>query len=899
MAITEYEDRIKALVDKEDHEEFIFDFLSIYDKISKATITKLRNGNNNHAKEPGEVHLKNKLYFKETSQDVLQTFANLEDKVNAQASKPRYIIVTDYQQLLAKDMNTLDSLDIQFKELPRYFDFFLAWNGIEKADFEKENPADLKAAERFAKLFDAILKENENADRHALNLFLIRTLFCLFAEDTGIFDKLIFTTYLKQMTAPDGSDFNERIRELFDFLDKAERTGNEPAYLSKFPYVNGQLFTESHMDLVFNEKIRDLIIEAGELIGWSDVNPDILGSMLQAVASDDKRSHLGMHYTSVPNIMKVIKPLFLDDLYEDFEAAKGNEEKLAKLYTRIGHIKFMDPACGSGNFLIITYKELRQLELAIYQELRKLDTGIYYVPSVNLSQFYGIEIEDFAVDVTRLSLWIAEHQMNKILEEKVDDAVRPLLPLQSAGAIVCGNALRLDWEEVMPHNKDEEVYIFGNPPYLGAKLQSKDQKMDLAHIFGEKVQYKKLDYISGWFYKAVKLIKQSNKIESAFVSTNSITQGEQVSILWNPLLDNIEISFAYESFKWNNNAKNNAGVMVVIIGLCNGSIQKSKKIFLSDGYKVVNNISPYISDSDNIIVYPLNITMNGLPNMVVGSMPRDGGNLILSEKEKKQLEEYDIKDNILREYIGAQEFINGKKRYCLWLNKSLYNKYENISEIKERIQAVKEYRLASNAESTRKAADYSWEFVQKGEYEHAYGYEIKNRLSIIIPSVSSEHRLYVPMGFVEEDTVISNLAMAIYDAPIWLLGLLQSRMHMVWLKAVGGKLETRYRYSASLVYNTFPVPELSTRRKNEIEDLVLNILDIRDEEGGTLAELYGSPLAEKNPKPMNPRLLKAHQELDEVVDRAYKKSGFKDDNERLSLLLKMYSEKVKELEGNE
>ena len=899
MAITEYEDRIKALVDKEDHEGFIFDFLSIYDKISKATITKLRNGNNNHAKEPGEVHLKNKLYFKETSQDVLQTFANLEDKVNEQASKPRYIIVTDYQQLLAKDMNTLDSLDIQFKELPRYFDFFLAWNGIEKADFEKENPADLKAAERFAKLFDAILKENENADRHALNLFLIRTLFCLFAEDTGIFDKLIFTTYLKQMTAPDGSDFNERIRELFDFLDKAARTGNEPAYLSKFPYVNGQLFTEYHMDLVFNEKIRDLIIDAGELIGWSDVNPDILGSMLQAVASDDKRSHLGMHYTSVPNIMKVIKPLFLDDLYEDFEAAKGNEEKLAKLYTRIGHIKFMDPACGSGNFLIITYKELRQLELAIYQELRKLDTGIYYVPSVNLSQFYGIEIEDFAVDVTRLSLWIAEHQMNKILEEKVDDAVRPLLPLQSAGAIVCGNALRLDWEEVMPHNKDEEVYIFGNPPYLGAKLQSKDQKMDLAHIFGEKVQYKKLDYISGWFYKAVELIKQSSKIESAFVSTNSITQGEQVSILWNPLLDNIEISFAYESFKWNNNAKNNAGVMVVIIGLCNGSIQKSKKIFLSDGYKVVNNISPYISDSDNIIVYPLNIATNGLPNMVMGSMPRDGGNLILSEKEKTQLEEYDIKDNIVREYIGAQEFINGKKRYCLWLNKSLYNKYENISEIKERIQAVKEYRLASNAESTRKSADYSWEFVQKGEYEHAYGYEIKNRLSIIIPRVSSENRLYVPMGIVGDDTVISDSAMAIYDAPIWLLGLLQSRMHMVWLRTVGGRLKTDYRYSASLVYNTFPVPELSTRRKNEIEDLVLNILDIRDEEGGTLAELYGSPLAEKNPKPMNPRLLKAHQELDEVVDRAYKKSGFKDDNERLSLLLKMYSEKVKELKGNE
>lgn len=891
MAITEYEDRIKALVDKEDHEEFIFDFLSIYDKISKATITKLRNGNNNHAKEPGEVHLKNKLYFKETSQDVLQTFANLEDKVNAQASKPRYIIVTDYQQLLAKDMNTLDSLDIQFKELPRHFDFFLAWNGIEKADFEKENPADLKAAERFAKLFDAILKENENADRHALNLFLIRTLFCLFAEDTGIFDKLIFTTYLKQMTAPDGSDFNERIRELFDFLDKAERTGNEPAYLSKFPYVNGQLFTESHMDLVFNEKIRDLIIDAGELIGWSDVNPDILGSMLQAVASDDKRSHLGMHYTSVPNIMKVIKPLFLDDLYEDFEAAKGNEEKLAKLYTRIGHIKFMDPACGSGNFLIITYKELRQLELAIYQELRKLDTGIYYVPSVNLSQFYGIEIEDFAVDVTRLSLWIAEHQMNKILEEKVDDAVRPLLPLQSAGAIVCGNALRLDWEEVMPHNKDEEVYIFGNPPYLGYNLQSLSQREDMEFVYAKYgIKYKKLDYVTSWFVKGLEYINTS-MCKLAFVATNSICRGEQVPLFWPIVLKKMDIFFGYTSFMWANNAASNAGVSVVIVGLTYFNVKK-KQIFYKDKIQYVSNITPYLSPGEPFVIENKRYSIFNLPNISKGNQPTDGGGLLLNEDEyTSTLKLYpELKKYILK-FIGANEFINGIRRYTLWINDSDFEKINRNEFIVKRMDTVRKSRLSSKKKSTKLLADIPYKYGEIRREESDF--------TILIPAITSGNRLYVPMGYVDNDTIVSNTAQAIYNAPLWLLGILQSRIFMSWLSNIGGMFKMDFIVSASLVYNTFPVPELSTRRKNEIEDLVLNILDIRDEEGGTLAELYGSPLAEKNPKPMNPRLLKAHQELDEVVDRAYKKSGFKDDNERLSLLLKMYSEKVKELEGNE
>lgn len=890
MAITEYEDKIKEIVNREDHSDFIYDFLAIYDKISKATITKLRKGSNNLSKVPGEVHLKNKLYFKEVSGQVLQGYSDLEEKIKSLKSKPRYVIVTDYDQLLAKDEKTGDTLDIKFRELPRYFDFFLAWNGIEKADFEKENPADLKAAERFAKLFDELANDNEDADRHGLNLFLIRLLFCLFAEDTNIFAPDLFTNFLKQMTAADGSDMNERISELFAYLDKQERTGDEPAHLKDFPYVNGSLFTEPHLHLNFSSKTRQLMIDAGELVGWASVNPDILGSMLQAVASEDKRSHLGMHYTSVPNIMKVIKPLFLDELREEFQSSKGDQKKLNNLYARIGKIKFMDPACGSGNFLIITYKELRQLEIDIIKELNNMGISTMYVPSVTLNQFYGIEIEDFACDVTRLSLWIAEHQMNVKLHQEIKDAVRPTLPLQKAGAIVCGNALRLDWNKVMPHMEDDEVYLFGNPPYLGAKWQTFEQKKDLKSVFGNSTSYKKLDYISGWFKKGSEFINSGEKIKLAFVTTNSITQGEQVSLLWKTLIKSIEIVFAYRSFSWENNARNNAGVFVEIIGL--GKPNSKSKKYIYDGIerKEVVNISPYLTESRNYFVESSTMPLNGLPKMAMGSMPRDGGYLILSEHEKDELLKLPLKDGILREYVGANEFINSQKRYCLWMDKQAYLDNIEFAEIRQRVEKVKEYREKSKAPSTRKAAETPWSFVQKGEYEQAHpNCEYSGKHTIIVPKTSSGNRMYTPMGIINSKTIVSDLAMVIYNAPLWLLGILESSIHMTWLRAIGGKLKTDYRYSANLVYNTFPVPKLSTRRKNEIENLVLTILDIRDEEGGTLAELYGSPLAERNPKSMNIRLLKAHQELDAVVDRAYKPIGFKDNSERLSLLLDMYN----------
>lgn len=630
MAITEIEDRITDIINQDDPDQFIYDFLSVYD-FPKATITKLRKGTNNLAKEPGEVYLKNRLYFKQTDNDLMQSFVDVKDKVNQLGSKPRYIMVTDFKNVLAEDTKTNDTLDVEFQRLPQKFEFFLAWNGIEKADFNKENPADIRAAERFAKLYDVVVKDNPETTRHGLNLFLIRLLFCLFAEDTDIFTRLQFTNRLKELTKPDGSDLDKFISQLFGVLDveKADRSQNTPRWLTDFPYVDGDLFKDPHESLKFTAKSRKLIIDAGEKLEWSQINPDILGSMIQAVASEDSRSHLGMHYTSVPNIMKVIKPLFLDDLRKSFEDAKGNEKKLNELYDRIGKIKFMDPACGSGNFLIITYKELRQLEIDILKELNRMGIATMYVPSVTLDEFYGIEINDFACDVTRLSLWIAEHQMNKQLHEEIEDAVRPTLPLQHAGAIVCGNALRIDWNEVLPHEKDDEVYLFGNPPYLGYSLQDNNQKEDMKLVFNKVLNYKRLDYIAAWFYKGADFIKQAQGAMS-FVSTNSINQGEQVAKLWPHILDKTNIAFAYPSFTWKNNAAHNAAVIVSIIGLQSKNIGNNPRLFQNNSVKQVKNINAYLVSSDNIVVKSQTKALFGIPKIANGSRPVDGGHLILN-----------------------------------------------------------------------------------------------------------------------------------------------------------------------------------------------------------------------------------------------------------------------------
>lgn len=914
LDIVSIEDKTKELLENLDESGFFYDFLGLYD-FPKATLTRLRKNNGNE--------VKNKALFEVIGQgqSVVAKVAEMEKVLSSKKSKPRILIATDFEELAAKDIQTADTLNISLKDLPAYVDFFLPWNGVEKVDYAKENPADIKAAARFTRLYDELRQINQFSDQTTeekeFNLFLIRLLFLLFAEDTEIMPKGIFTNAIKTRSAEDGSDLDNLINKIFASLDVANRSSQEK-WLQEFPYVNGKLFTKAHTALVFDRKTRKLIIEAGELLNWNEINPDILGAMIQTVASKEQRSVSGMHYTSVENIMKVIKPLFLDDLTASYQnlvdKINENEDKditnktrrenrntfireLESLLDRISNIKFLDPACGSGNFLIITYKEIRRLEVKILKSLRELrqdrTIDFFETSKISLNQFYGIELDDFAHEVARLSLWIAEYQMNLEAENEIN-LKSAFLPLRDAGNITQGNALRLDWNEILPHQSEDEIYLIGNPPYIGSKLQTKEQKEDLKYTIGEKLKYKKMDYIAGWFFKGVEFINSANS-KLAFVTTNSIFQGEQVGFVWKPLLEKSIIEFAYTSFKWGNSAANNAGVTVSIVGLAtSANVNELRKLFDEElGQQLVDNINPYLTYGPNVIVETTNKAISDIPQMLFGNQPRDAGNLILDNVEEYNeiVSDYPELIPFIKKYIGSSEFINGKMRYCLWMNEKEYQKVSYIQFLSDKVDAVKKLRLTSTSKSTVYTADFPYSFAVRGGYDEAYAaFKASGQdefLQLVVPAVSSESREYVPLGFVGEDTIVSNRCYVVYNSPIWLLGLLQSKLHMVWLAAIGGKLETRYSYSSGVVYNTFPVPELSTRRKNMIEEQVFEILDLREELGGTLAELY-------HKETMPESLREAHKKLDEIVERAYKDTPFNSDEERLSHLLKRYKEMTHE-----
>ncbi|WP_314991322.1 DNA methyltransferase [uncultured Gemella sp.] len=904
--LIDLEDKIKELITNLDKETFFINFLELYSGVAKSAIKKVKN-----VSVYDGLENKTKFLIKAEEDNLLDNYIALENKVLQRKTKPRYIIVTDFNELYAKDTKTLERLAIKFEELPQSFSFFLAWNNIEKVDYEKENPMDVKAAERFSRVYDELVKQNPDLDSEDLNLFLIRILFCLFAEDTDIFPMNKFSNDLKTLTKEDGSDTNVIIKTIFEKLSTNIFDKDKIAsYLVDYPYVNGNLFTKDHVEVNFDYKLRKLIIEAGEMLNWAEVNPDILGSMLQAVASSDKRSHLGMHYTSVPNILKTIKPLFLNELNDkiseivDSELKNNNKaKKLIELLERISKMKFLDPACGSGNFLIIAYKELRRVEMRIYEELENLGEAQLYLEYVKLDQFYGIEIDNFASDVAMLSMWIADHQMNVELAEKLKSAARPTIPLKKIGGIYNANALRIDWQEVCPRTEDEEVFIFGNPPYLGARLLNKEQNQEMENIFKGVTQYKRLDYIGAWFYLGAKYIENTNS-KLSFVSTNSICQGEQVALMWKPILELVEIGFAYTSFKWQNSAKANAGVTVIVVGLTAKNDSKEKYIYSEESnqeiVKKVENINPYLAEGETTFVENRSENINrNISRMVYGNMARDDGGLILSKIEyNKQVEIYPQLKKVCKKFIGSNEFIAGDYRYVMWFNESNIKEYRDLPFVKERLNIVRNYRINSSQSQTKEYAEFPYLFVVRGGYEKAtdnFNGDPNEMFNIIVPRTSSENRLYVPMGIVDNgEYIISDGAQVIYNAPLYLLGLLQSRMHMVWLKNIGGKLETRYRYSNTLVYNTFPIPDLSEEDKLEIEDRISYILDVRDEELLSLAELYGSPLATKNPKPMNQRLLNAHKALDRYIDKLYSKKEFSSDEERLSVLLKMYQQKIDE-----
>jgi len=885
MNIAGIESSLRDLVEISfDADSFIYRFLEIYDA-PKSTITKLRQGTSGYSLLNGDLLWKKKLFFRIAPKG--QTAATVDALAADPLTKkhaPRFLIATDGEEVYAQDIKADQTCDIPFDKLNDSFDFFLPLAGIERYEGVAENPADIKATARLAKLYDAILEANPawvgHDHTHELNLFMTRMLFCFFAEDTSIFDNDLFTTSLMTLSREDGTDTSSVLQTIFTAMNTSndERDGL-PEYARRFPFVNGGLFRDQTLIPTFSKRARRLLKECGTL-SWRDINPDIFGSMIQAVVEPGMRGDMGMHYTSVPNIMKVLQPLFLLSLEEEFEAARDSETKLQKLLKRIYSIRVFDPACGSGNFLIIAYRELRKLESRIFERLREIARQ-WSLPmtGVRLTQFFGIELADFAAETAKLSLWIAEYQMNELFKAEFGSAP-PALPLRDSGNIVHGNACRLDWLNVCPHVEGRETYVVGNPPYLGRGLQTAEQKIDMTATFEDLTKnYKNLDYVACWTISGARYCR-ATKAECAFVTTNSICQGEQVPLLW-PLVfeQGLEIGFAHQSFKWQNNAAANAAVICVVVGL--RLVRSTKKtLFTEDHSRIVKNISPYLIEFDNTVINKRSMPISAVPRIAFGSMANDNGCLILNAEERERLLAANPEAApMVRRLVGSQEFIKGIERWCLWINDDDLDAALAIPDISERIEGVRHHRSSSDRASTRSLANTSYRFG-----------EIRQQASeaILVPRHFSEDRAYLTLGFVNgTETVVADSAAAIFRPPEYLFSIMSSRLHTVWTAAVGGRIKMDYRYSNTMVYNTFPIPDLSDDQKAILEGYAIEILGVRElYPGKTIAWLY-------DPETMPADLLQAHQNLDDAFENIYNGRPFKGDTERLEHLFKLYSIMIK------
>ena len=864
-------------------EELVYDLLRIFCGYGDGNIRRIRDGVGNKAKDGRTVLIPNLIAYRPKAElDFHDEIKAMQADPKIAKHSPRLYVVSDGQTIVAFDPKELDIYENEVALMWKDFDFFYPLAGIEKIRHMEEAEADVKSAELMAKIFDEIRRHNDIKDKmemHNLNIFMSRLLFCYFAEDTNLFpEPQLFTNSIKQHTAEDGHDLAEFIDRAFFAMstDDPAILDTLPKQFSIFPYVNGGLFEKRVPIPVLSRRVRILMIKCGDF-DWKDINPDIFGSMIQAVVTPEMRAGLGMHYTSVPNIMKLIRPLFLDGLYEEFGVAKDTHDKkrLQRLLSRLGTIKFFDPACGSGNFLIVSYKCIRELEILIWEELRKMGVPELPLSNISLQQFYGIEIDDFACDTATLSLWLAEHQMNNKFEEAF--GIRPnALPLRPSGHIVCGNACRLDWNTVCPHTAEDEVYVMGNPPYLGSRRQNDEHKSDMEFIFHKN--FKELDYISCWFMIGSGYIKDS-KAKYAFVSTNSICQGLQMALLWKRIYaNNEEINFAYTSFKWSNNAKYNAGVTVIIVGISNSKDIKKRIIYNGVSSRAVENISPLLINAPTVFIEsrtkPL---LHNMPTMNFGNMPADGGKLILSDEERRDLIHREPRaEEFIKPLIGADDFINGKHRWCIWLLNKDENEYLKICDIKRRVDDLRVIREKS---SRPQLAAIPYLFAQ---ITQPMGIPF-----VLIPRHSSENRDYIPIGYLQENNIAHDSCLVLGTNDISLFAILTSKMHMAWVKTVGGRLETRYRYSAQLCYNTFPFLTISEAQKAELANLAQDVLDLREEHFDmTLGEMY-------NPETMPEDLKEAHHALDLAVERCYRSEPFTSDEERLECLFKLYVKMTK------
>jgi hypothetical protein len=870
-----------------DQNEFIYGFLTAFE-FPKATLSLIRQGGaRNVAKEQGHVGLKNKLYYQPVadSDDIESAFEQRIADTAVAKNKIRFVLMTNFVRFLAWDTLTQERLDIEFEELPRNYGFFLPLVGLEKAILNSENPADVKAAEKMGKLFDLIKERNDLSkaeDIHVLNVFLTRLLFCFFAEDTGIFQKGQFRMTAKSYTAEDGSDLAQFLTDLFSVLDsKSDSVLRQslPIHLTAFPYVNGGLFANKEFVPKFGKKGRRLLLECSDM-DWSAINPDIFGSMFQAVIDIEQRSRLGQHYTSYSNIMKVIQPLFLEPLRSELDKLRANTNGLKRFQDRLGEIRVFDPACGSGNFLIVAYKELRLLEMDVIRALLQSDPQSLVLSRIHLDQFYGIEIDDFACEIARLSLWLAEHQLNKQWEEHIGSAP-PALPLRATGKIWSGNSLQTDWQTVCPKDVNDEVYVIGNPPFLGRVGRSNAQREDMQAVFNGFKTLGGLDFVACWFWKGAQYI-QNSRAELALVATNSLCQGEQVATLWPPIFAlGLNIHMAYPTFTWANNARDKAAVHVVIIGLSGQS--KARQLFQQvDGKwhsKQVSNISPYLLEGGNVVAALTTKPISaGVSSLLFGNMPNDGGYLLMNRAERDALLKQEPQAaRWIKKVLGADEFLNGKERYCLWLVNITDTELQSMPLVCSRVQKVAEKRRQSPDKGTQKLAERAHQFRDLNNPDNY----------ILIPSVSSERRMYVPIGFFEADVISTNLNFILPNGTLYEFAILTSLMHNDWMRQVAGRLKSDYRYSAKVVYNTFPWPNVTDTQRNLLIALAKTVLLTRENyPENTLAELY-------DPLKMPTDLLEAHQALDKAVDRLYRDKPFKDATERLSCLLERYESLTK------
>ena len=865
-------------------ESLPYDLLKIFCGYSDTAIARVQDGRGNDAKDGKTVLIKKLFAYRPTETTLLgeEDVSDVIEAMQADASitkkEPRLYITFDGNTIYAHDPKENDVYYNDISLLWKDFDFFKPLAGIEKFHNHAEAEADVKSAEMMAKIFDDISRYNDIRDAeqvHHINIFMTRLLFCYFAEDTGLFPVAnMFSDSIKEDTKADGSDLAEFLEGIFDIMaieDKGVRA-SMPQHISRFPYVNGGLFKEHVPVPTLSRRTRTLMLKCGEY-NWKEINPDIFGSMIQAVINPEVRSGMGVHYTSVPNIMKVIKPLFLDELTEEYARIKDDVKKLRLLLNRLGKIKFFDPACGSGNFLIIAYKCIRELEIEIYERLRALGHDELPIPNIQLQQFYGIEIDEYACDTATLSLWLAEHQMNVKFNSRL--GVQPsALPLHPSGHIVCGNACRLDWNTVCPHTAEEEVYIMGNPPYLGSRHQEVSHKLDMESVFHDN--YKSLDYVASWFYLGAKYIRHT-QAKCAFVSTNSICQGEQVSLIWKRVLvDNVEIAFAHKSFKWGNNAKYNAGVTVIIVGI-RERCSAPKKLYSGNAYELCDNISPYLIKSSTIFVESTTQPISKFPTMNFGNMPADGGLLLFSTEERNAICEQDsLVSRYIKPMICAEEMLNGGERWCLWLYNENAEEYSKSAFITDRIERLRSIRLKSSRPQLASVSHLFAQITQPMGSNY-----------IIIPCHSSENRQYIPMEYKKDECIIHNSCLLISTNDISLFGILMSRIHQIWVRTIGGALETRIRYSAQVDYNTFPFPKINEEQKARLIALAENILLTRENHTEmTLGEMY-------NPESMPQDLKYAHQAMDIAVEQCYRPEPFTSDEERLEYLFKLYEKMTK------